>query len=119
MISGEMSKLEKALPPEIRFVSFTVDPARDTPEVLNEYAKRYNADTNRWMFLTGEKTALYDLCVKGFKLALEDSGGTEVEPITHSTRFVLVDKNAQIRGYYGGTDEEDLTKLSADVKKLL
>ena len=119
LISEQMSKLQETLPREIRFVSFTVDPLRDTPEVLAQYAKRYKAERNRWFFLTGDKAALHDLCVKGFKLALDEASGTEVEPITHSTRFVLIDKQGRIRGYYGGTDANDLARLSVDVKKLL
>ena len=118
MITDKMRKLHETLPRQVRFVSFTVDPLRDTPEVLNEYAKRYNAERDRWLFLTGEKKTLYDLSVKGFMLALDDTGGTEAEPITHSTRFALVDKAGKIRGYYGGTDDEDLKRLSQDIKRL-
>lgn len=118
MMTDRMRKLQDALPPEIHLVSFTVDPSRDSPDVLAEYAKRYGADGGRWLFLTGGKDALYDLSIKGFKLALDDSVGTETEPITHSTRFVLVDKQGQIRGYYSGTEEDELRRLSADVKKL-
>jgi len=71
------------------------------------------------LFLTGDRQALYDLCVKGFKLPLDETGGTVAEPIAHSTRFVLVDKEGAIRGYYGGTEEEDVKRLAADVKRLL
>jgi protein SCO1/2 len=119
VITDQMHKLQEALPKEISMVSFTVDPSRDTPEVLAEYARKHNAQENRWFFLTGEKDTLYNLSVKGFKLALDDTGGTEVEPITHSTRLVLVDQRGQIRGYYGGTDDEDMKRLSADAKRLL
>ena len=73
----------------------------------------------RWHFLTGDKSRLYDLSIKGFKLALEDTGGTDVEPITHSTRLVLIDKQGKIRGYYGGTDEDDMKKLFTDAAALL
>ena len=118
VMSQSMRKLQDALPREIRMVSFTVDPSRDTPQVLAEYAKRYGANENRWLFLSGEKEALYNLSIKGFKLALEDTGGPEVEPITHSTRLVLVDRHGQIRGYYSGTEEEELKRLSAEAKKL-
>lgn len=118
-ISTTMRRLQNALPAEIHLVSFSVDPARDTPEVLAKYADEFRADKTRWHFLTGEKDALYDLSIKGFKLALEDTGGTEAEPITHSTRLVLVDKDGQIRGYYGGTDEEEWKKLFTDAIKLL
>src|SRR6266403_2078304 len=119
MMTEEMRKLQDVLPPEIRMVSFTVDPSRDTAEVLAKYAQKFGADENRWWFLTGERQALYDLSIKGFKLALEDTGGTRTEPITHSTRFALVDRQGMIRGYYGGTEDEELKRLSADARKLL
>src|SRR5262245_21441611 len=119
MMTDKMRKLQSVLPAEIRMVSFTVDPSRDTSKVLAAYAAEHGATRERWLFLTGEKEALYDLCIKGFKLALDESGGTIAEPIVHSTRFVLVDKQGEIRGYYGATDDEDLTRLAADAKKLL
>jgi protein SCO1/2 len=118
MMTARMRKLQDALPPEIQLVSFTVDPARDTPEVLAGYAKQHGAG-ERWLFLTGEKTALYDLSIQGFKLGLDETNGSEAEPITHSTRFVLVDRQGQIRGYYSGIEEESVQRLSDDVKKLL
>ena len=119
VITGTMRRLQNALPDEVHLVSFSVDPARDTPEVLAEYAKKSNANTVRWHFLTGDKSQLYDLSIKGFKLALEDTGSTDVEPITHSTRLVLIDKQGMIRGYYGGTDEDDMKKLFTDAAALL
>lgn len=118
-LTERMRRLQDTLPAEVRLVSFTVDPSRDTPAVLAEYARQHRADGDRWIFLTGDKEALYELSIKGFKLALEESGGSDVEPITHSTRFALVDREGQIRGYYGGTEDAELQRLSADVKKLL
>lgn len=118
-MTANMSKLQKMLPPEIRMVSFTVDPRRDTMKVLADYADHYGADKERWLFLTGERENLYNLSIKGFKLAIDDTMGTEAEPITHSTRFALVDRQGQIRGYYSGIEDEDLKRLSADAKRLL
>jgi len=86
---------------------------------LAAYAAEHGATRERWLFLTGDKQSLYDLCVKGFKLPLDESGGTAAEPIAHSTRFVLVDKQGEIRGYYSGTEEQDLMRLAADAKQLL
>jgi protein SCO1 len=86
---------------------------------LAAYAAEHGATRDRWLFLTGDKQALYDLCIKGFKLPLDEAGGTPAEPIAHSTRFVLVDKQGEIRGYYTATEEEDLNRLAADAKKLL
>jgi protein SCO1/2 len=119
LMTGKMRKLHALLPGEVRLVSITVDPDRDTPKALAAYAAEQGAPHDRWLFLTGDKQALYDLCVKGFKLPLDAAGGTPAEPIAHSTRFVLVGKDGEIRGYYDGTEEESLTRLTNDVKTLL
>jgi protein SCO1/2 len=119
MMTSEMRKLQDALPKDMRLVSFSVDPSRDTPAVLNDYADRFGADRQRWFFVTGDRQALYDLSIKGFKLGVDDKQGTEAEPITHSSRFVLVDRDARIRGYYNGSEEEDLKRLIEDAKRLL
>jgi protein SCO1 len=108
---------------ELRLVSTTVDPARDTPEVLSEYARRFSADPARWFFLTGEKEKVYKFAQDGFHLgAVElphekrpESGATH----THSPRFVLVDREAQIRGYYVSTDAEAMKRLRHDLNILL
>jgi len=118
-MSSNMEKLQARLPKEIRLVSFSVDPYNDTPAVLTEYAKRYNADPDRWLFLTGEPEAVQKLSVGGFKLALDPSSGTQSEPITHSSRFALVDREGHIRGYYGTEDAGALDRLVVDAKKLL
>jgi protein SCO1 len=119
MMTDKMRKLQDGLPAEIRMVSFTVDPARDTPKALAAYAAEHGATRDRWLFLTGGKQALYDLCLNGFKLPLDDSGGSPAEPIGHSTRFVLVDKQGVIRGYYSGTERDELQRLASDARKLL
>jgi len=119
MMTDKMRRLQDGLPAEIRLVSFTVDPARDTPKALAAYAAERGATRDRWLFLTGDKQSLYDLCMNGFKLPIDDSTGTVTEPITHSTRFVLIDKQGDVRGYYSGMEDEDLKRLSADAKKLL
>ena len=108
---------------DLRLVSITVDPARDTPPVLSEYAKRFSADPGRWLFLTGEKQTIYKFAQEGFHLgAIEiphekrpESGATH----THSPRFVLVDRKAQIRGYYVSTDPEGMKRFQQDLKILL
>jgi protein SCO1/2 len=90
---------------------------RDTTESSSRPTREHGATRDRWLF-DGNK-ALYDLCMKGFKLPLDDTDGTEAEPITHSTRFVLVDKDGEVRGYYSGTEEEALQRLAVDARKLL
>jgi protein SCO1/2 len=119
-----MSRIQKALAdePEVRFVSFSVDPENDTPQVLTEYAKRFNADSERWLFLTGDKTALYRLIKDGFKLAIDDGRETDSPDagiITHSLRFVLVDRQGRIRGYFQGAESDLEEKLVPAVRRLL
>lgn len=117
MISSRMSELQKPLAgTDVHFVSFTVDPEMDTPEVLHKYADKLKADPQHWDFLTGAKTAIYDLSRKGFNLAAEDNDNHN--PI-HSTRMVLVDRHGQIRGYYEALAPDAVTKIVADTKHLL
>jgi protein SCO1 len=118
-MSTNMQQLQDRLPAEVHLVSFSVDPYNDTPAVLTEYANRYGADHDRWLFLTGEPDAIQKLSIGGFKLALDTTNGTETEPITHSSRMALVDKEGRIRGYYGTEDTDALDRLVEDVKKLL
>lgn len=100
---------------DVHFVSFSVDPERDTPTVLRRYADNYGADGGRWAFLTGQKTAIYQLAHEGFNLATGHKGSE----ILHSTRFVLVDRNQQLRGYYESRSPGSLQQLRKDIKKLL
>jgi cytochrome oxidase Cu insertion factor (SCO1/SenC/PrrC family) len=114
-----MARLNRDLPadPPLRLVSFTVDPDHDTPAVLASYAKSFSAP-DRWLFLTGGREAMHRLSKEGFKLAVDASGGTADEPILHSTRFVLVDSEGRIRGYYEAFDEASMQKLRRDLETL-
>ncbi len=174
--SAQMARLQEELKtePDFRLVSITVDPELDTPEVLSEYANRFGADRDRWLFLTGDKRAIYTLAVGGFRLSVADpeeldqgprdrrapssrpqarqenpfqqpegrvgavtrflqkAGKSLLEPapalahpghpgkpFLHSSRFVVVDGQARIRGYYQSDDEEALGRLRRDVRTLL
>ncbi len=108
-ISAEMEKLQTRLATHprkdsIHLVSFSVDPAFDTPAVLTHYAQRFGADTTRWSFLTGDRAAMWQMVVSGYKLALEDTPDDQVSPISHSTKLVLIDPQGQVRGYYDALD---------------
>jgi protein SCO1/2 len=104
---------------DVRLISVTVDPERDTPEVLQRFADGYGALAGRWYFLTGDGAAIQQLANKGFLLsAAASTGGSAEEPIIHSNRFVLVDRQGRIRGYYDGTDEESVKHLLKDLKTL-
>ena len=125
--SAEMARLQAEFVNEadIRLVSITVDPARDTLAVLSRYAKRFGADPKRWLFLTGEKEAIYRFVQEGLRLPVMDPGsrargaGGRGVTLLHSSRFVLVDREARIRGYYESSDMESLRQLREDVKTLL
>ncbi len=109
LLTTRMATLQGELKdvPGLSFVSFTVDPDHDTPEVLAKYAKNYGADLERWHFLTGPKGKIYELIRTSFHLAVEPQPGQtpSVTDILHSTFFVIVDRNGKVRGYIN-TDEE-------------
>src|SRR5213075_1723807 len=118
MISSRMSELQKPLEKtDVHLVSFSVDPEKDTSQVLRGYADKLQADPARWDFLTGPKSAIYKLSHDGFKLAVSDGSDAQGIPV-HSTRMVLVDRRGQIRGYYDATEADAVTKLLADTKHL-
>jgi protein SCO1/2 len=113
-MSSQMHQVQMALEKDgIQLVSMTVDPAHDTPEVLDAYSKTYKASSGVWHFLTGEKERLNHLSKDVFKLGLVD-GSKE-----HSTRFVLVDGTGQIRGYYLTSEPDAITRLIEDARGLL
>jgi protein SCO1/2 len=114
-----MSELQKPLEKtDIHLVSFTVDPEKDTPEVLRAYAEKLHAQPKRWDFLTGSRPAIYALARDGFKLAVSDESDEAGMPV-HSTRVVLVDRRGAIRGYYDALAPDAVTKLLADANHLL
>lgn len=124
---------------DLRLVSITVDPERDTPQVLARYAERYGADPVRWLFLTGDKRAIYRLAKEGFSLGVVDPddqaqtsrhlpvfGPTPAQAthgskglVIHSARLVLVDRQARIRAYHLPNDEHSLQRLRHNVRLLL
>jgi cytochrome oxidase Cu insertion factor (SCO1/SenC/PrrC family) len=112
-MSSQMRDLRAETPrDDVRWVSFTIDPRRDTPEVLASYGKRWAADPERWYFLTGPQADLHKLSRNVFMLGNAD--GT----LEHSTRFVLVDKRSRVRGFYDSSDPESLSKLKSDLGRL-
>jgi protein SCO1/2 len=174
LMTSEMARLQSELThvADFRLVSISVDPDRDTPEVLSQYAERFNADPDRWFFLTGDKRAIYHLAREGFRVGIVDADepdhappvksrssstsrgsvdrptprsvgwiadrpqplrswwrlietapafadhGRTKDPL-HATRFVLVDRVAQIRGYYDSREEAALQRLRQHLQILL
>jgi protein SCO1/2 len=117
MMSGRMAWLQEELGDrnDIQFVSFSVDPETDTPEVLTEYGKRYGAVPGRWTFLTGDRALIYSVSKEGFKLGLDTEGD---DAILHSQKFVLVDRQGTIRGYYDSDSTGAMETLMLHARRL-
>jgi protein SCO1/2 len=109
-MTSQMHEIQQAA--SVKLVSFTVDPARDTPQTLAQYAQTHHASPERWSFLTGPSETLNHLGLDVFKLNKVDGS------LQHSTRFVLVDRNSHIRGYYDTSQPEAIQKLVADAHLL-
>lgn len=121
-LTQQMAGLRKRLDPhadEIHFVSFSVDPDTDTPEVLAKYAKQRGADFDNWFFLTGDLTAVKRVVVDGFKQSMEPVR-EEGKPfnVLHGSHFVLIDDKGVIRGFYG-SDNRGTATLAKTAEGLL
>ncbi len=132
-VASTVARLQRELKDEpVKFVTFTVDPARDDLAALNEYANLRRADPARWLFLTGDEATVHKLVREQFKQAAGRREGPGVQPgdeFEHGTRLVLVDKNGVIRATFEGLPdknmpdgeqrfEEGLARLKARVREL-
>ena len=104
--------------PEVKILSHTVDPEIDTVAQLKAYSIKHNADAKQWMFLTGEKKALYDRARTSYLLNA-DQGNGGPDDFIHTQNFALIDKDKRIRGFYDGTDTTDIRQLLKDIDLLL
>jgi protein SCO1 len=123
MQTAEMAQLQEQWKDRsgLKLVSFSVDPEKDTTEVLSRYANRYKADAQRWLFLTGAKEEISRLVQEGFRLSAValSSDSKKDSVIMHSPRFVLIDKQAEIRGYYDSRDPQAMQRLKKDAASLM
>ena len=104
--------------PRVGFLSHTIDPEYDTVALLRDYAERLEVTSDRWNFVTGEKQTIYELAQTSY-YATAHEDPAEAGGFVHSGAFILVDNNRHIRGMYDGTDEEKVSLLIRDIKKLL
>jgi len=100
--------------PEIKLLSFSVTPDIDTPKVLKAYAQQKGVNDIRWNLLTGDKIEIYNLARRSYLVVQEDGNGDEHDMI-HTENFVLIDKQRRIRGYYNGTQRENMDQIRADI----
>lgn len=116
LLCTEMAKLQDEFEkePDFRMVAVTVDPAYDKPDVLKAFAKSWDADAQKWLFLWGRAEDIKAVMgEKGFKVGWQD------EMVNHSLRVMLVDRKGRIRGSYMGNDRERMKKLREDIRALL
>ncbi len=103
---------------EVRFVSFSVDPDRDTVAALDEYARRFEANPLKWFFVTGEKGALKRVVREGFMMVMEP-GSSETEAVMHSSKLALVDPWGRVRGFYDANEDSEMKQLLKDTRRLI
>lgn len=101
-------------PDFLHFISISIDPERDSVFQLKKWANRFQINPEQWWLLTGNKKEIYDLIINDIKLGVVDGQGVDTSFI-HSDRFVLIDRNRNIRGYYHGLDTTELAQLSTDI----
>jgi protein SCO1/2 len=106
--------LSYELEDKVRFVSISVDPERDTPDVLKKYSADNGINNAKWYFLTGEMDEIRNLATKSLKLA-----SSEKDANLHSDRFVLIDGKSRVRGYYDPKDKQSLKKLFHELALVL
>jgi len=98
----------------VQFLSFSVDPVRDSVPVLKKYADRYGVNSDVWWLLTGPKRTIYDFALNELKLGIQDSVSVDSN-FVHTDYMVLIDKDRVVRGYYHGTDTAAVAKLGDDI----
>jgi protein SCO1/2 len=102
----------------VQFLSFSVDPERDSVPVLKDFADRFNVNHDNWWFLTGEKKNIYDFAFE--ELKVDKFSEEPISPdFVHTNRFVLIDTDHIVRGYYNGLDSSSLKKLAEDIGLLM
>ena len=123
-MSSQLQRVQEAFlnNPDVVILSYSVDPKNDTVEALQHYAAQYEARPGKWHLLTGEKREIYNLARYGYYVTAkeDDTTSTSLEDqFVHTDKFVLVDRDGVIRGFYNGTSREDVDKLILEIKVLM
>ena len=111
-----MSKIDTSI---VQFISFTIDPERDSVARLKQYADKFGVNHDNWWFLTGSKDSIYNFIFQELKVDRYDTNGPLDPNFAHTQRFVLIDKNFNIRGFYNGLDSTALGQLAKDISLLM
>lgn len=99
---------------KVHFISFSIDPERDSVERLKYWADRFQINPDQWWLLTGDKKVIYDFIINELKVPAEDGKGIDTNFI-HTDHFVLIDSSRHVRGYYHGLDTTALARLQKDM----
>jgi protein SCO1/2 len=102
---------------DVMILSHSIDPQHDTPQILKKYADDLGISGNQWLFVTGNREAIYDIGQKHY-LVVAGQDSTAPGGYIHSGAFILVDKQKRVRGAYDGTTQKGTDKLLADIEKL-
>ncbi len=117
LTTAKMILLQQRLAdPKLRFVSFSVDPAHDTPDILAKYADAWQSNEQRWLLLSTDPSGL-ETVTRGMRVALEKTGDPK-NPIAHTSQFFLVDAEGSVRGYYASDNDDSLKRLAEDATAL-
>lgn len=115
IMTKRLSSLQHTIPPQVKFVSFTVDPQRDTPPVLLAYARQYGADNDRWLFLTGQPKDVL-ATIAGMKVTFVPAD--KDNPIGHDIHYLLIDSQGRMRGAYDSLQPGEVARLVQDANSL-
>ena len=120
IMSTQMTRLQKEFEAfdNVKILSHTVDPEKDSVDALNDYAEIYGAIDYKWHFVTGDKKDLYRQARKGYFVTADEGDGGP-EDFIHSEKFMLIDREGHIRGYYNGTDTLEVNNLMRDLHILI
>lgn len=120
IMSTQLTRVQKEFEEfdNVKILSHTVDPEKDSVDVLKNYADMYGAIDHKWHFVTGEKKELYQQARKGYFVTADEGDGGP-EDFIHSEKFMLIDREGHIRGYYNGTDTTEVNNLMRDLHILI
>ncbi|WP_417854201.1 SCO family protein [Xanthomarina gelatinilytica] len=119
IMTDHMVQIQKEIinDPDVMLLSHTVTPEIDSVAQLKKYALKKGVNDAKWNLVTGDKKQIYQLARKSY-LAVKTDGNGDIYDMIHTENFMLIDKKLQIRGYYDGTNPEDITRLIADIETL-
>jgi len=120
IMTGNLVSVQQSLTsePDFLILSHSVTPEYDTPQILKDYSERFGADKSNWFFLTGDKKEIYDLARRSY-FAVLDHGDGGMQDFVHTENVVLIDRLKRIRGFYDGTSESEMARMTDEIRDLL